>query len=156
MGVLDDATGALRPIVDPLGLTHGPLDSVGRQFDDTAGGGFVEVGDNTTDETESVLGVDPWGESQENPLLEFGPARTLYDVTFSYDETLNGTTDSTDVVGPTVGGVVDAVVQVDGEAVGAEERKARTLLLLVGAAVALYLLAPLLEVGAALLGGDEE
>jgi hypothetical protein len=51
-----------------------------RQFDNDPGGGFVELGDNVDDETESVAGVDIWGDSQENPFL-VGPARTAYDYT---------------------------------------------------------------------------
>ncbi|AUV82064.1 hypothetical protein C2R22_10730 [Salinigranum rubrum] len=152
MGIFGDAYGAVAGVADHA--TGSVDESIGRQFDDTPGGGFFEAGPNTDDETESVAGFDPWGDSQSNPLLEVGPARTAYDVVFSYDETLNGQEDTADVLGPTVGGVVDAVVTVDGEEVGSEERKGRTFLLLVGAAIALYLLAPLFEVVAA-FGGDD-
>lgn len=106
-----------------------------------------------TDENESYVGFDVWGDSQENPLL-VGPARTFYDYTFEYDEELNGRHDTRDLPG---GNLSDTLEGADEYAQG-DHPLQNWITAGVGVVVlmvVLYLVRPLLEIGAALAEGGE-
>lgn len=125
-------------------------ESVGRQFDDQPGGGFADV-------TETGETNDPETDTYNNRYLQGETVREVYDTVFEYDGTLNGTPDSTDVMGPGLwgseGSVADVVVEEDGEDHGSEEIKTR--LLIYGAAVllVLWVLSDYVDLAADLAGG---
>lgn len=134
--------------------TTGLVDPVMRQFDGEAGGGFYETGANTDDRTESVFGFDWTGDRQENPLLT-GSAKTAYDYVFEYDQTLNGESDSQDLAGRNLATTWDGTVDAANNAsdwAGGPGNLAGIILYAAIAAGALYLLGPLFELFAALLG----
>lgn len=91
-----------------------------------------------------------------NDFVATGAARTAVDTAYDYEGTWGGQEDTADLVGPaawgTEGSVTDAAVDRAGEEKSAEERKTKLLIYAAIAAVALYLLAPLLELGAAVAG----
>ena len=149
MGLLGGAWDAVAGVGDHAA---GSVDeSIGRQFDSRPGGGLVDL---APDGERAVADTDGDGSPDEfnNRFLQGSAVRTAYDVVFSYDGTLNGREDTADVFGPTVGGVADAVVDVEGETHGSEETKARWLIYAAVAAVALYLLAPVLDLLAGVTG----
>lgn len=114
-----------------------------------------------TDSNESYVGFDPWGDSQENPLL-VGPTRTFYDYAFEYDETLNGQEDTRDLPG---GNLADTFRGIDEYAEARADPDQSTagtdslIGLVVGGValmVVLYLIRPLLEIGAAVAEDEGE
>jgi len=159
MGIIDDvsdvgteAYAAADPVIDPLGIwdERGAVRSISRQFDDETGGGFADLSHSG----DQVKTVDGDGTAHyNNRYLEGENARLLYDTVFSYDGTLNGMGDSADVLGPTVGEAADYAIQTTDEADAGEERATlRMIGYALAAMVALYLLAPVLELLAALAG----
>ncbi|WP_410765794.1 hypothetical protein [Haloferax sp. DFSO60] len=138
------------------GLDHlaGSVDeSIGRQFDDEVGGGFADVG-------RTGEGNDSETDTYHNRFLRGDFARSAYDAVMEYDGTLNGREDSIDLFGPGLwgseGSVVDVVAEREGETHSAAETKTKILLIAVGSLVVLYLVSPLLELGVAVAGGDNE
>lgn len=153
MGLLGDVYDGVAGVADHAA---GSVDeSIGRQFDDSPGGGFADItesGDRASVDSDGDGFVDTYN----NRYLQGDGARLLYDTLFEYDGTLNGESDSADVFGPGLwgseGSIGDVAVDVDGEEHSPAETKTTWMLYAVVAAVFLYLLAPLLEVGAAVAG----
>lgn len=147
MGVIGTVTGGLDHLAGSVD------ESIDRQFDDSQGGGFFDVAPEGSGGASVDVDGDGTADEYHNRFLQGSMVRTAYDAVFTYDGTLNGSGDSVDVLGPTTGGVVDAVVDVEGEDVGPEERKAKWLLWGIGALVVLYLIAPLLDIVAGVIDG---
>ncbi|WP_049907493.1 hypothetical protein [Haloferax elongans] len=147
MNVIDTVTGGLDHLAGSVD------ESIARQFDDEPGGGFADMG--RTGETN-----DPETDTYHNRYLRGEFVRTVYDTMMDYDGTLNGREDSVDVFGPSLwgseGSVVDVVVEREGETHGAAETKTKLLLVVVGSLVVLYLVAPLVQLGLTVVGGDDE
>lgn len=145
------------PYVDfQLGLADSLYD---RQFDDTPGGGVVELpafNPDVDDETESIAGFDWWGLQQENPLIgSSGPVRNVYDTVFEYNQWLNGERDSADLPGPNLGDAVDEGTDAAddaADAVGGYENLAGLITGSVVFVAVLWLLRPVLEIFAAVVG----
>lgn len=152
MGVFDNAVEAWEA-TNPVARYTQIDESIGRQFDDQPGGGFADLGETGQRNEDGLAGG---GEDAEyyNRYLQGDSVRTLYDTVFDYEGTLNGEEDTADVVGPTVGGVADAAVDVDGEDTDDEERKAKLWLYGLGALAVLYFSAPLLRLASDLTGGS--
>lgn len=91
-----------------------------------------------------------------NDYVARGGLRSFIDGAFSYEGTWGGEEDGADALGPalwgTEGSVADALVDEDGEETSPEEVKTRLFVWALVAGVALYLLAPLLEVVAGVTG----
>ena len=157
----------------------GVFDGIARQFDDTPGGGIIESGpiegSSNLLETQyraATGAVDystaVWNDpryspnstaSEENMRESFeltGVSRDVFDTVSDYGGTWGGSEDSVDVLGPALfgaeGSVVDVLVQRQGEERSARESSTKLLLYGVVALVVLYVLAPLFEFGAALVG----
>ena len=153
MGLFGDAYDTVAGVADAAALNVD--ESIGRQFDNTPGGGFADItesGDRASVDTDG----DGQADEYNNRYLQGDSVRTAYDMLFSYGGTLNGEGDTADVFGPALwgdeGSVADTVVDVEGEEHGAGETKTTVLMYAVVAVVVLYLLAPLLELGAAVAG----
>lgn len=150
MGILGDVYDGVAGVADHAA---GSVDeSIGRQFDDQPGGGFADV-TNSGDRAAVDTDGDGTADEYHNRYLQGDLARSAYDTIMQYDGTLNGSSDSNDVIGPGLwgseGSAADVAVDTEGEEHGAAETKTTLLLYGVIAAVFLYLLAPLLEIGAA-------
>lgn len=157
----------------------GVFDSVAQQFDSTPGGGFAESGpveeSSNYIEQQYRLGTgavdyatavwndpryspnpDASEESMRESFQLTGVSRDVFDTVTDYRGEWGGSEDSVDIVGPAAfgaeGSVLDVLVSTDGEEHGARETSTKLLLLGVAALVVLYLVSPLLEVGAAVLG----
>lgn len=137
-------------VADLLDTAGGSVDeSIGRQFDSDPGGGTF---DGRSEAWEPSDGMG-------NRWLRGETARRWYDTVMGYDGTLNGSTDTVDLLGPTAwgmeGSVADVLADRQGEQHGASETKTKLLLWLLVFAVGLYLLAPILQLGATLAGGED-
>jgi hypothetical protein len=88
-----------------------------------------------------------------------GVGRDLYDALIEYDGKIKGSEDSTDLLGPSVGEVTDPLVQTDDEGGKpwwfkflSDPQAFTGIIIAIGA---LFLLGPLLELLAAILGGTQ-
>jgi len=141
-------------VYDPFNVVDeaGALRSISRQFDDQPGGGFADLG-QTGESNDQLAGAGEDGEYY-NRYLRGDTVRTAYDTIFDYEGTLNGEEDTSDLIGPSAGGVADAAIDTKGEETSEEERKAKLWLYAGGALVVLYLSAPLLRLASDFKGGS--
>ena len=120
--------------------------SVVRQFDNTPGGGFADLG-QSGESNDSIFGSGPDNEAY-NRYLQGDTVRTLYDTVFEYDGTLNGMEDTADFWGPSVGDVGDVAVDVEGEQTGPDELRTKLFLGALVGIVVLWFIRPLLAIAA--------